>query len=241
MTKQQAAQKRRRLIDIVYPELNDKLGYLADDSLSALARNLNTTVQACLTALSRVGGRGAFLTATQKIVQGATKKADGSAYDADFVRRTWWALRFLNRTGKPRLSELLKASRGGAKLYRLLFDERVATLTGRIRGGVKYTQAKNTPFQGLAADGAKLALWGLLSKGYRVVGFVHDEVLVELPDEGGWVSRARCAEVQEIVCAAMRSVLGEVPVEAEYTVATCWSKEAKLIVEGDKVIAWRPE
>ena len=30
----------------------------------------------------------------------------------------------------------------------------VATLTGRIRGRVRYSQARNTPFQGLAADGA---------------------------------------------------------------------------------------
>ena len=43
--------------------------------------------------------------------------------------------------------------------------------------------SKNTPFQSLAADGAKLALWNLLHAGFDVYGFVHDEILVDLPLE----------------------------------------------------------
>jgi hypothetical protein len=34
----------------------------------------------------------------------------------------------------------------------------VATLSGRVRGRVTYSQARNTPFQGLAADGAALRI-----------------------------------------------------------------------------------
>lgn len=49
-------------------------------------------------------------------------------------------------------------------------------------GSVNYTQARNTPFSGLAADGAKLALWNLTHIGYRVAAFVHDEFLIELPN-----------------------------------------------------------
>ena len=60
----------------------------------------------------------------------------------------------------------------------------MTTLTGRVRGRVGFTQARNTPFQGLAADGAKLALWALIRAGYRVVAFIHDEIIVELPEEG---------------------------------------------------------
>lgn len=35
-------------------------------------------------------------------------------------------------------------------------------LTASIRGKVGHTQACNTPFSGLAADGGKLALWNLM-------------------------------------------------------------------------------
>ena len=37
----------------------------------------------------------------------------------------------------------------------------VFTLTGRKRGNTSYCAEKNTPFQGLAADGAKIALYNL--------------------------------------------------------------------------------
>jgi DNA polymerase I-like protein with 3'-5' exonuclease and polymerase domains len=113
-------------------------------------------------------------------------------------------------------------------------------LTGRIRGRVRYSQARNTPFQGLAADGAAVALFELVKEGFRVVGFVHDEVLVELPDEGGYVSEAKVRRVNEILCRSMEHVLvGGIPVEAESALATRWSKKAKLIVRDGKVYPWQ--
>ena len=47
---------------------------------------------------------------------------------------------------------------------------------------MNYTQARNTPFSGLAADGAKMALWNLTHIGFRVSAFVHDEFVIELPN-----------------------------------------------------------
>lgn len=38
----------------------------------------------------------------------------------------------------------------------------MSDLTVRIRGKVGFTQSCNTAFSGLAADGAKLALWNLM-------------------------------------------------------------------------------
>jgi hypothetical protein len=48
----------------------------------------------------------------------------------------------------------------------------------------RFTQSCNTPFSGLAADGAKLALWNLTHVGFRVVAFVHDEIVLEIPENG---------------------------------------------------------
>lgn len=55
----------------------------------------------------------------------------------------------------------------------------VYTETGRARGNAFYCAAANTPFQGLAADGAKLALYELDKQGLNVVAFVHDEIVIE--------------------------------------------------------------
>jgi DNA polymerase I-like protein with 3'-5' exonuclease and polymerase domains len=117
----------------------------------------------------------------------------------------------------------------------------VATLTGRLRGRVGYSQARNTPFQGLAADGAALALFALVKEGFRVVGFVHDEILVELPDEGGYVSEDKVRRVEEVMCRKMEEVLvGGIPVKCEAVLAERWDKKAKLVVQDGKVYAWQP-
>lgn len=43
----------------------------------------------------------------------------------------------------------------------------ICTLTGRLRRNVNWTIHNNSGFSGLAADGAKLALWNLEYVGYR--------------------------------------------------------------------------
>ena len=55
----------------------------------------------------------------------------------------------------------------------------VFTLTGRKRGKASYCAAANTPFQGLGSDMAKIALYELDKKGYKIVNFIHDEVIIE--------------------------------------------------------------
>ena len=55
------------------------------------------------------------------------------------------------------------------------------TITGRKRANASYCAGKNTPFQGLAADGAKIALYNMDLEGINVVGFVHDEIISEVP------------------------------------------------------------
>jgi hypothetical protein len=188
LTVPEAKDFRRRLTEEVYPEL---ALYLAEDAMALLAGNLSISAEDCWQAFEERGTRPASLAgAVRKVARGQPYRADGNPYDEAFCRRIWDGL---GRLAGPagRLSGLLTGRRGSPELEARLFGARVATLTGRVRGGVGYTQARNTPFQGLAADGAKLALWRLVREGYRVVGFVHDEVLVELPDEGGWGLVAR--------------------------------------------------
>ena len=75
-----------------------------------------------------------------------------------------------------------------------------------------------------------------------MVGFVHDEVLVELSDEGGYVSEGKVRRVEEIMCRAMQAVLvGDIPVGCEATLSTRWNKKAKLVVKDGKVYPWVPQ
>ena len=94
-------------------------------------------------------------------------------------------------------------------LARKLFGSPTMTLTGRVRGRVSFAAARNTPFSGLAADGAKLAVYQLVRAGYVVRAFIHDEFLVELPDDADWVNGPK--RIDKIICDAMASVCGSCP------------------------------
>lgn len=96
------------------------------------------------------------------------------------------------------------------------------TLTGRIRADCGYTDGKNTPFQGLAADGAKEALWQLLYCGLDVRAFVHDEILVAVPKEKALTTEK---QVVRLMCRAMEAVCGQgVPATAKASVDYFWRK-----------------
>ncbi len=116
----------------------------------------------------------------------------------------------------------------------------VATITGRIRGGVTFTAARNSPFQGLAADGAKLAMWQLMLAGYRVVAFVHDEFVIELPAAMDHTAAAK--HIEQICCSTMQELVGDIPVACEYALTDRWYKQATAIYDSaGKLIPWRPD
>jgi hypothetical protein len=208
--------------------------YLAEDAAAIVARNLHAPLVQVRSALGDL-----HLSSVQKVLTGDPKRRDGQPYQPSFVERVWAALAALN--GNPELKEALEKRQPSAALAARVCHAGVATLTGRLRGRVRYSQARNTPFQGLAADGAALALFALVREGYRVVGFVHDEVLVELPDEGGFVSEFKVRRVEEILCREMQAVLvGGIPVACEAALAKRWDKKAKRVARDSKVFPWEP-
>jgi DNA polymerase I-like protein with 3'-5' exonuclease and polymerase domains len=231
-TVEEAKQRREQLTKQIYRELDL---YLAEDGVAIVARNLQAPVEQVRRELGDI-----HLSSVRKILAGDPRKADGNPYQPGFVDRVWAILVRINRN--PDLQEALEKRQPGEELAARVCHAGVATLTGRIRGRVRYSQARNTPFQGLAADGAALALFNLVREGFRVVGFIHDEVLVELPDEGGHVSEAKVLQVKGIMCREMESVLvGDIPVGCEAALCTRWHKKAKLIVKDGKVLPWEPE
>jgi hypothetical protein len=228
----EAKERRELLTKTIYPELDQ---YLSEDGVAIVARNLQAPPWAVRNELGDTS-----LSSVRKILTGDPIRLDGRPYQRTFVSRVWASLAGLNRN--PDLREALEKRQQSPELAAKVCHSGVATLTGRIRGRVTYCQARNTPFQGLAADGAALALFELVKEGFRVVGFVHDEVLVELPDEGGYVSEARVRRVEEIMCRRMAEVLvGEIPVACEAALSVRWNKKAKLTMKEDKVLPWQPK
>jgi len=97
----------------------------------------------------------------------------------------------------------------------------VYTLTGRKRGNTTYCAEKNTPFQGLAADGAKLALYNLDKAGFKVVGFVHDEIICEVLEQD---AEKLVKDMEQIMIDSMKIVVPDVKIGVESQISERYCK-----------------
>jgi DNA polymerase I-like protein with 3'-5' exonuclease and polymerase domains len=110
-------------------------------------------------------------------------------------------------------------------VMRLADQKGVLTLTGRLRSHTAYCARHNTIFQGLAADGAKLAVWKLWRNGFRIVNFVHDEVLIEVPKQDDPALYKELEEmVKRLMIEGMREVVPDVNIKVESSISDCWTK-----------------
>ena len=122
----------------------------------------------------------------------------------------------------PELLHELTTRKPSVTLMRKIFYGNTVTISGRLRGHVGFSQATNTPFQGLAADGNKLAMFGLLRAGFRVCGFIHDELLVLIPEGADYTAAVR--QVQQMMADAMQQFCPDIPFVTEYLLADRWYK-----------------
>lgn len=114
----------------------------------------------------------------------------------------------------------------------------------RFRGGATYCATCNTFFQGLAADMAKDAAFNLAAGCYlgagalggcRVVAFIHDEFLVEVPEA---TAHEAALAVQLVMEEAGRAWCPDVPVRAEPALMRAWSKGAEPAYIDGRLVAW---
>jgi DNA polymerase I len=113
----------------------------------------------------------------------------------------------------------------------------------RIRGNVGYCQACNSPFQGLAADLAKDAIWQVTRKMYtdpnshlfgsRLMFFIHDELVIEV--ELAKVHDA-AIELSNIMIEAARRWCPDVKMKTEYAAMIHWSKSATPAYKNDRLV-----
>jgi DNA polymerase I-like protein with 3'-5' exonuclease and polymerase domains len=216
----------------VYPELGL---YLAEDTLGILAAKLRTDP----VTLQALWPQDYQLAMLRKILAGNPNKADGSPYQPHTVDRIWQQLQQVcqNPDLLPHIHHRNTAP--DSPLRKLLFSA-VSTTTGRLRGGVRFTAAKNAPFQGLAADGCKQALWQLTRSGYRVVAFIHDEFIVEL-NRLDDIDRAT-EEIPRICSEALQPFVPGIPVPCEFALAERWYKQAEAIFnDAGQLQVWTPK
>jgi DNA polymerase I-like protein with 3'-5' exonuclease and polymerase domains len=121
-------------------------------------------------------------------------------------------------------------------------------VSGRVRGRTRYTAACNTFFQGLAADGAKAACYALARACYlrggalygsRSVAFIHDEVLMEHPED----EASERAKIQaKIMCEEMQALVPDVKITAAPALMRCWYKDAEAVYNSrNELVCWEPE
>lgn len=72
----------------------------------------------------------------------------------------------------------------------------------------------------------KLALWQLRRAGDRIVNFIHDEVLIELPAETNLTHHAEI--VRQLMITAMQEVVPDVRVDVQYALSDRWAKDVEV-------------
>ena len=110
----------------------------------------------------------------------------------------------------------------------------VQSFSRRRRGGIGYTDGANTMFQGLIADGAKIALYDVVRAcwmepssalfGSRPVLFIHDEIILETPKEK---ASAAGDELARLMVEAMRLCIPHLPMGVDPWISSKWSKDNK--------------
>ncbi len=111
---------------------------------------------------------------------------------------------------------------------RLYSREPVITATGRVRANASYAACRNGIMQGLAADGAIHALWDLWRAGYKIVNFIHDEIICEVPEDEHLP--ARVTEIERLMIEGMQKVVPGANVRVETSVRRSFSKADKVQV-----------
>ncbi len=105
--------------------------------------------------------------------------------------------------------------------------EPVITATGRLRANASYCACRNGIMQGLAADGAIHSLWALMRAGYKIVNFIHDEVIVEVAEDENLP--AAIADIERLMVTGMQVVVPGANVRVETSVRRSFSKADTVV------------
>lgn len=122
--------------------------------------------------------------------------------------------------------------------------------SNRYRFCDSYTNACNTPFQGMASDGAKNALIMVFEEcilkpnsplfGCQIVCFIHDEIIIEIPvddiDDQHYTKQGKDAvdRLAQLMKLGMEIMTPNIPAVCETTLSYRWDKEAHSPTNQDR-------
>ncbi len=126
------------------------------------------------------------------------------------------------------------------------YGRQVIPQSGFVRQGVGYTDACNGYFQTLAAHASKAALWAVVWRCYtacngsylygsRPAFFIHDEIILETPEEAG---HEAAQELEQVMAHEMMKWTPQVPATASATLMKRWSKSAQRVEQDGRLVAW---
>lgn len=116
--------------------------------------------------------------------------------------------------------------------------------SGRVKRGGAYTETCNAYFQGLIADGAKAALVEVVRccytepesplYGCRAVLFIHDEIILEAPEDR---APEAAEELARVMVEKMSPYLPDVGISADPWCSRVWSKSVETVRgEGGRLV-----
>ena len=138
----------------------------------------------------------------------------------------WLPMNELDEPTRDDIRERRPSRRLRDAIRSLFSREPIVTATGRLRANASYAACRNGIMQGLAADGAIYALWGLMRAGYTIVNFIHDEVIIEVPEDGNLP--AVIANIERLMIAGMQVVVPGANVRVETEVRRSFSKADRV-------------
>jgi len=152
-------------------------------------------------------------------------------YTEEEVEGAFAALSKADFYGKEEYINSILLKRGSKNLWDTFIRSfnTIVMQSGRIRSNVTYCQLKNNPFQGLAADGAKEALYNLIKQKYRVVNFIHDEFLIEIPEDDDFKKIE--SDVTEILVSSMSKYCPDIKIKVDAKWMRRWSKGSSVEID----------
>jgi DNA polymerase I-like protein with 3'-5' exonuclease and polymerase domains len=152
------------------------------------------------------------------------RKGSGAEYTPAILDYFWGQLQQLAPHLDGTVRSELAARKASPKLrfavQKLINKASVITITARLRANASYSARRNTIFQGAAADGAKLALYRLWRTGFKVVAFIHDEVVTEV-DENADLPALK-EQIDNIMIGAMQEICPNMLIEVEGNFRRRW-------------------
>ena len=93
--------------------------------------------------------------------------------------------------------------------------------TGRLRANCGFCDYNNNAFQSLLSDIANIGMFNLHKEKYSVVLPVHDEIVVEVPEDRAEEAKL---EIERILLSAARELCPDIQMRLESGISDCWGK-----------------